>query len=44
MADAERRNTIFNLVLVKPTHYDDEGYPLQWRLSIIPSNTLESLS
>jgi hypothetical protein len=40
MADAERRSTIFNLILIKPTHYDDDGYPLQWRLSIIPSNTL----
>jgi hypothetical protein len=40
MADAERRDTIFTLILIKPTHYDDDGYPLQWRRSIIPSNTL----
>ncbi len=33
-------NQIFHLILVKPTHYDDDGYPLQWRRSIIPSNAL----
>src|SRR6266852_3335069 len=30
----------FSLVLVKPTHYDDDGYPIQWFRSAIPSNTL----
>ena len=30
----------FSLVLVKPTHYDDDGYPIQWWRSAIPSNTL----
>jgi hypothetical protein len=39
MADPVR-DKIFHVVLVKPTHYDDEGYPLQWRRSIIPSNAL----
>ena len=34
------RSKIFHLVLIKPTHYDDDGYPLQWRRSIIPSNAL----
>ena len=33
-------NKIFHLILIKPTHYDDDGYPLQWRRSIIPSNAL----
>jgi pyruvate-formate lyase-activating enzyme len=28
------------LYLVKPTRYDDDGYPLQWRLSLVPSNSL----
>ena len=37
---ARAMRKIFHLVLVKPTHYDDEGYPLQWRRSIIPSNAL----
>ncbi|MGH6924969.1 MAG: B12-binding domain-containing radical SAM protein [Propylenella sp.] len=39
MADPVR-DRIFHLILIKPTHYDDDGYPLQWRRSIIPSNTL----
>jgi radical SAM superfamily enzyme YgiQ (UPF0313 family) len=26
--------------LIKPTRYDDEGYPLQWRWSMIPANSL----
>ncbi len=29
-----------NLVLVKPSHYDDDGYLIQWFRSAIPSNTL----
>jgi len=30
----------FQLVLIKPSHYDDDGYVIQWLLSFIPSNTL----
>ena len=30
----------FTFVLVKPTHYDDQGYPIQWYRSALPSNTL----
>ena len=30
----------FSLVLIKPTHYDDDGYPIQWLRSVMPSNTL----
>lgn len=30
----------FCLVLVKPTHYDDDGYVIQWLRSAIPSNSL----
>jgi len=30
----------FSLVLVKPTHYCDDGYPIQWLRSAIPSNSL----
>ena len=33
----------FSLVLVKPSHYDDDGYVLQWVRSPIPSNSLASL-
>jgi hypothetical protein len=35
---------IFHFVMVKPTHYDDDGYPIQWVRSAIPSNTLACLN
>ena len=34
----------FRLVLIKPSHYDDEGYPITWLRSFIPSNTLAALN
>lgn len=34
----------FQIYLIKPTRYDDEGYPLQWWRSIIPSNTLACMA
>ena len=34
---------VFTLVAIKPTHYDDDGYPIQWLRSDIPSNTLAAL-
>lgn len=34
----------FHFVMIKPTHYDDEGYPIQWIRSAIPSNTLAALN
>jgi hypothetical protein len=30
----------FRLVLIKPSHYDDDGYVIQWFRSAIPSNSL----
>ena len=33
-------DSLFTFVLVKPTHYDDDGYPIQWYRSALPSNTL----
>jgi len=30
---------VFHLVLIKPTHYDDDGYPIRWVKAAIPSNT-----
>jgi hypothetical protein len=33
----------FQLVLIKPSHYDDDGYVIQWMRSTIPSNTLAAL-
>ncbi len=39
----ERRDE-FHIVLIKPAHYDDDGYPIQWVRSAIPSNTLACLN
>jgi hypothetical protein len=33
----------FCLVLVKPSHYDNDGYVIQWFRSFIPSNSLAAL-
>ncbi len=33
----------FQLVLIKPSHYDADGYVIQWMRSGIPSNSLASL-
>jgi radical SAM superfamily enzyme YgiQ (UPF0313 family) len=33
----------FLVELIKPSHYDDEGYVIQWRRGFIPSNSLCSL-
>ena len=33
----------FCLLLVKPSHYDDDGYVIQWLRSTIPSNSLAAL-
>ncbi|AJY47858.1 radical SAM protein [Martelella endophytica] len=30
--------------MVKPTHYDDDGYPIQWLRSALPSNTLACMN
>jgi hypothetical protein len=37
------RRKIFRLILIKPSHYDDNGYVIQWVRSAIPSNSLASL-
>lgn len=42
LARAERQT--FTLVLIKPSHYDDDGYVIQWLRSAIPSNTLAVLN
>ena len=34
----------FTLYLIKPSHYDDDGYVIQWARSAIPSNTLAVLN
>lgn len=33
----------FLIVLIKPSHYDDDGYVIQWVRSPIPSNSLASV-
>ena len=33
----------FRIALIKPSHYDDDGYVIQWFRSAIPSNTLAVL-
>jgi len=33
----------FRVVLIKPSHYDQDGYVIQWRRSLIPSNSLASV-
>jgi radical SAM superfamily enzyme YgiQ (UPF0313 family) len=37
---AKRR---FQLVLIKPSHYDDEGYVIRWWRAMIPSNSLAAV-
>src|SRR5436309_1017161 len=44
MAGALTRPTRrFQLVLIKPSHYDDDGYVIQWVRAFVPSNTLAVL-
>src|SRR5437667_4778947 len=38
--DPIAQDSLFTFVMIKPTHYDDDGYPIQWFRSAIPSNTL----
>jgi Radical SAM superfamily len=33
----------FQCVLIKPSHYDDDGYVIRWRRSMIPSNSLAAV-
>jgi radical SAM superfamily enzyme YgiQ (UPF0313 family) len=40
LAPAATTKRRFQLVLIKPSHYDDDGYVVQWRRSSIPSNSL----
>jgi len=35
---------MFHFVMIKPSHYDDDGYPIQWLRSEIPSNTLAAVN
>jgi len=42
--DSGSSPAIFHFVMIKPSHYDDDGYPIQWLRSAIPSNTLACLN
>jgi radical SAM superfamily enzyme YgiQ (UPF0313 family) len=33
----------FRVVLIKPSHYDDDGYVIRWYRSMMPSNSLGSV-
>ena len=43
-AASGKKGEVFHLVLIKPTHYDDDGYPLQWLRTTIPSNALACMN
>lgn len=40
VSPAQRR---FRLVLIKPSHYDDDGYVIRWWRALIPSNSLAAV-
>lgn len=40
----DNTKTKFFVELIKPSHYDDDGYVIQWRKSWIPSNTLACIN
>lgn len=35
---------VFHFIMIKPSHYDDAGYPILFRRSLIPSNTLAAIN
>jgi hypothetical protein len=39
-ASVKRR---FQLVLIKPSHYDDDGYVIRWWRALVPSNSLAAM-
>jgi radical SAM superfamily enzyme YgiQ (UPF0313 family) len=43
MARSQAARKVFHLFLIKPSHYDDDGYVIQWVRSSIPANTLAAL-
>jgi len=40
---ARRPERRFKLILIKPSHYDDDGYVIQWLRSTMPSNSLAAV-
>jgi len=43
MASHNRGASLFHLLLIKPSHYDDDGYVIQWLRSSLPSNSLATV-
>src|SRR5262245_36997538 len=43
MTGAARKRTQFFVEIIKPSHYDDDGYVIQWVRGFIPSNSLACL-
>ena len=41
--DIPGKASSFHLVLIKPSHYDDDGYVIQWMRSSMPSNSLAAV-
>jgi hypothetical protein len=33
----------FHFVMIKPSHYDDDGYVIRWFRSVVPSNSLATI-
>ncbi|WP_200847774.1 radical SAM protein [Rhizobium sp. 18055] len=40
---SETTDRNFQLILIKPSHYDDDGYVIRWWRAMIPSNSLAAL-
>ena len=36
--------TTFEFIMIKPSHYDDDGYPIVWWKTLLPSNSLAALN
>ncbi|WP_246660488.1 radical SAM protein [Nitratireductor sp. XY-223] len=39
----EAKKRRFQLILIKPSHYDDDGYVIRWWRAMIPSNSLAAI-
>ncbi|MEM9632982.1 MAG: radical SAM protein [Pseudomonadota bacterium] len=35
---------LFHIILIRPTKYDDDGYPIHWHRTTIPANSLACLN
>ncbi len=44
LAALSKKREVFKLYLIKPSHYDEDGYVIQWIRSEIPSNTMAALN